>query len=47
MGVKRSDLLVDVRDRVVLGVIEGAENDGEEISSIRPLLALQKRQKHT
>ena len=44
MGVKRSDLLVDVRDRVVLGGIEGAENDGEEISSIRPLLPLQKRQ---
>ena len=34
MGVKRSDLLDDVRDRMVLGGFEGAENDGEEISSI-------------
>ena len=45
MGVKRSDLLVDLRDRVVLGAFEGAENDGEEISSIRRLLPLQNNEK--
>ena len=37
MGVKSSDLLVDVRDKVVLGASEGAENGCEDISSIRPL----------